>query len=172
LVGDVAMLARDWQGAVASYRPLGEAMAETSTSIRGRRLHLKLAYALRQLGDESAAANSLQTARANLGDLPRFCFMNWTFTPYHALHYTDAEIYALTGEKPQSIEALQKTLAFPDDGLIPIGSLPMRIEDSPLLESLHGEPGFAAFRTEVARRREIMSRRVRETRVQLGLAAP
>ena len=37
-------------------------------------------------------------------------------------------------------------LTRPDDGLIPIGSLPMAIEDSPLLESLNDTAGFAEFR--------------------------
>ncbi len=62
-------------------------------------------------------------------------------------------------------------LTLPDDGLIPIGSLPVAIEDSPLLESLRDTPEFAEFRKEVARRRAIMERRVEAMREQLGLAA-
>jgi hypothetical protein len=41
----------------------------------------------------------------------------------------------------------------PEDGLIPIGSLPVAIEESPLLESLRDTSFFAEFRQEVARRR-------------------
>ena len=62
-------------------------------------------------------------------------------------------------------------LTLPDDGLIPIGSLPVAIEDSPLLELLRDTAGFAEFRQEVARRRAIMKRRVEAMREQLGLAA-
>ena len=62
-------------------------------------------------------------------------------------------------------------LTLPDDGLIPIGSLPVAIEDSPLLESLRDTAGFAEFCEEIARRRAIMKRRVEAMREQLGLAA-
>ena len=43
-------------------------------------------------------------------------------------------------------------LTLPDDGLIPIGSLPVAIENSPLMESLRDTAGFAEFRQEVAHR--------------------
>jgi hypothetical protein len=62
-------------------------------------------------------------------------------------------------------------LALPDDGLIPIGSLPVAIDDSPLLESVRDTAGFTEFRQEVARRRAMMQRRVEAMREQLGLAA-
>ena len=55
--------------------------------------------------------------------------------------------------------------------MIPIGSLPVAIEDSPLLESVRDTPEFTEFRNEVARRRTVMKRRVEATRDQLGLAA-
>ena len=58
-----------------------------------------------------------------------------------------------------------------DDGFILIRSLPVAIEDSPLLEPVRNEPGFAEFREEVARRRAIMKRRVEAMREQLGLTA-
>ena len=62
-------------------------------------------------------------------------------------------------------------VTLPDDGFIPIGSLPVAIEDSPLLESVRDTPEFAEFRNELARRRAIMKRRVQAMREQLGLAA-
>jgi hypothetical protein len=80
-------------------------------------------------------------------------------------------------------------LMLPDDGLIPIGSLPVAIEDPPRcqlrkhsrarrtprklsgLESLRDTSEFAEFRQEVARRRAIMKRSVEAMREQLGLAA-
>jgi hypothetical protein len=75
------------------------------------------------------------------------------------------------GEKEKSLEALKSTLTLPDDGLVPLGSLPVAIEDSPLLESLRDTPEFAHFRKEISRRRAIMQQRVRAMREQLGLAA-
>jgi hypothetical protein len=75
------------------------------------------------------------------------------------------------GEKEKSLEALKSILTLPDEGLIPIGSLPVAIEDSPLLESVRDPPEFAELRNEVARRRAIMKRRVEAMRDQLGLAA-
>ena len=87
------------------------------------------------------------------------------------IFYTDAELHAVRGEKEKSLEALKSMLTLPDDGLIPIGSLPVAIEDSPLLESLRDTAGFAEFRQEVARRRAIMNRRVEAMREQLGLVA-
>ena len=77
----------------------------------------------------------------------------------------------MRGEKEKSLEALKSMLTLPDDGLIPIGSLPVAIEDSPLLESVRDTPEFAEFRNEVARRRAIMKRRVEAMREQLGIAA-
>ncbi len=61
-------------------------------------------------------------------------------------------------------------LTLPDDGFVPIGALPVGIEDSPLLESVRDTPEFAQFRQEVARRRAVMKRRVEAMREQLGLA--
>ena len=87
------------------------------------------------------------------------------------IFYADAELHAVRGEKQKSLEALKAMLALPDDGLIPIGSLPVAIEDSPLLESLRDTPEFAEFRKEVTRRRAVMTRRVEAMRDQLGLAA-
>jgi hypothetical protein len=84
------------------------------------------------------------------------------------IFYTDAELHAVRGEKEKSLEALKAMLTLPDDGLIPTGSLPIAIEDSPLLESLRDTAGFAEFRQEVARRRAVMKRRVEAMREQLG----
>jgi hypothetical protein len=53
----------------------------------------------------------------------------------------------------------------------PVGSLPLPMKDSPLLEPLRDTPECAEFRQEVARRRAIMKRRVEAMREQLGLAA-
>ena len=77
----------------------------------------------------------------------------------------------MRGQKEKSLEALKSMLTLPDDGLIPIGSLPVAIEDSPLLESMRDTAGFTQFRNEVARRRAIMKQRVQAVRDQLGLAA-
>ena len=77
----------------------------------------------------------------------------------------------MRGEKEKSLEALKSMLTLPDDGLIPIGSLPVAIEDSPLLEFVRSEPGFGEFRNEAVRRRAVMKRRVEAMRDQLGLAA-
>ena len=90
--------------------------------------------------------------------------------PISGIFYTDGELYAVRGEKEKSLAALNAAVALPDDGLIPLGSLPVPIEDSPLLESLHDEPGFAAFRQEVSRRRAVMQTRVRDATARLGLA--
>ena len=55
--------------------------------------------------------------------------------------------------------------------MIPIGWLPVAIEDSPLVESQRDTAGFAEFRQELARRRAMMQRRVEAMREQLGLGA-
>jgi hypothetical protein len=77
----------------------------------------------------------------------------------------------LRGEKEKSLEALRSMLTLPDDGLVPIGTLPVAIEDSPLLESLRHEPAFAEFRNEVARRRTLLKQRVHAARQELGLGS-
>jgi hypothetical protein len=59
----------------------------------------------------------------------------------------------------------------PDYGLVPIDSLPLAIEDSPLLDLLRDTAGFVESRDELARRRAIMKRRGEALREQLGLAA-
>ena len=62
-------------------------------------------------------------------------------------------------------------LTLPDDGLIPISSLPVAIEDWLLLESLRDTPGFAEFRQEVARRRTVLQQRVNAVQKELGLVS-
>ncbi|HSH38082.1 MAG TPA: hypothetical protein VK993_04785 [Chthoniobacterales bacterium] len=76
---------------------------------------------------------------------------------FSGIFYTDVELHAVRGEKEKSLQALKSMLTLPDDGLIQIGSLPVAIEDLPLLESLRDTGGFVELRAEVAHRRAIMS---------------
>ena len=41
------------------------------------------------------------------------------------IFYTDAELHAVRGGEEKSLEALESMLMLPDDGLIPMGSLPV-----------------------------------------------
>ena len=142
-------------------------------TMRLRRRQLKLGYSLLKLGQTAEAASVLQDIQIAVTEAPRFSLGGGSsfYETSSGIFYTDAELHAVRGEKEKSLEALKSMLTLPDDGLIPIGSLPVAIEDSPLLESLRETAGFAEFRKEVARRRAIMMRRVESMRVQLGLAA-
>jgi adenylate cyclase len=141
-------------------------------SMRVRRRQVKLGYSLGKLGKTAEAASVLQDIQIAVATEPRLSLGggSYFYEPSSGIFYTDAELHAVRGEKEKSLEALKSMLTLPDDGLIPIGSLPVAIEDSPLLESVRDTPEFAEFRNEVARRRAVMKRRVEAMRDQLGLA--
>ncbi len=172
LAGDTAILANDFEVAA---RLLAQVLDDSffkgaaRKSARFRRAQMQLAYALDRLGRQAEAAQLLEAASQGLAEMPRFGLLNRLLHPINGLFYTDAEIYALRGEKEKAVAALDAMLALPDDGFIPLGSLPVPVEDSPLLESLRDTPGFANFRKEAARRRAVAHERVAATRKRLGL---
>jgi TolB-like protein/tetratricopeptide (TPR) repeat protein len=170
--GDAAILSGHFEAAANTFRELIDSSgAKENKSMRLRRRQLKLGYSLFKLGKTAEAASVLQDIQIAVAAEPRFSMGGGSFfyETGSGIFYTDAELHAVRGEKEKSLEALKSMLALPDDGLIPIGSLPVAIEDSPLLESLRDTPQFAEFRNEVARRRAIMKRRVEAMRDQLGL---
>ena len=174
--GDAAILSGNFEAAANIFRQLIDSSPSkdsAKTPMRFRRWQLKLGYSLTKLGKTAEAASVLQGIQITAAEEPRFSIGGgWLFYETSSgIYYTDAELHAVRGEKQKSLEALKAMLMLPDDGLIPIGSLPVAIEDSPLLESLRDTAGFAEFRQEVARRRAIMKRRVEAMREQLGLAA-
>ena len=126
-----------------------------------------------KLGKAAEAERVLQDIQIDAADEPRFSIGggSYFYETSSGIFYTDAELHAVRGEKEKSLEALKSMLTLPDDGLIPIGSLPVAIEDSPLLETLRETAGFAGFRQEIARRRTITKQRVEAMCEQLGLAA-
>ena len=170
--GDAAILSGHFEAAANTFRELIDSSgAKENKSMRLRRRQLKLGYSLFKLGKTAEAASVLQDIQIAVAAEPRFSMGGGSFfyETGSGIFYTDAELHAVRGEKEKSLEALKSMLALPDDGLIPIGSLPVAIEDSPLLESLRDTPQFAEFRNEVARRRAVMKRRVEAMRDQLGL---
>jgi tetratricopeptide (TPR) repeat protein len=175
--GDAAILSGNFEAAVNIFRELIDSSSVKDDSkkptMRTRRRQLKLGYSLLKLGKTAEAASVLQEIQIAVTAEPRFSLGggSYFYETSSGIFYTDAELHAVRGEKEKSLEALKSMLTLPDDGLIPIGSLPVAIEDSPLLESLRDEPGFAEFRQEVARRRAIVKRRVEAMRDQLSLAA-
>ncbi len=158
--GDAALLIGDWKNAAGCYRAIQAESRDVRSSARWRRLQMKLGFALRMLGEDAESSRLLQEASIGLERAPRFALLNWTINPNNAVQYLDAEIFALRGETEKSLDALDAMLALPDDGFIPIGALPVPIEDSPLLESLRAAPRFADFKKEVSRRRKLMHERV------------
>ncbi len=175
--GDAAILSGNFEAAANIFRELiGSPSAKDDPkkpTMRLRRRQLKLGYSLLKLGKTAEAASVLQDIQIAVTEAPRFSLGGGSsfYETSSGIFYTDAELHAVRGETEKSLEALKSVLTLPDDGLIPIGSLPVAIEDSPLLESLRDTGGFAEFRNEVARRRAIMKRRVEAMREQLGLAA-
>ncbi|MBA2269951.1 MAG: tetratricopeptide repeat protein [Chthoniobacterales bacterium] len=175
--GDAAILSGDFEAAGNIFRELIDSSSvkddPKKPTMRLRRRQLKLGYSLSKLGKTAEAASVLQDIQIAVGAEPRLSMGGgaYYYDTSSGIFYTDAELHAVRGEKEKSLEALRSMLTLPDDGLIPIGSLPVAIEDSPLLESLRDTGGFAEFRAEVARRRAIMKRRVEAMREQLGLAA-
>lgn len=174
--GDAAILSGDFEAAVNIFRELVDSSSvkeDPEKSMRLRRWQLKLGYSLIKLGKTAEAASVLQDIHIAAAEEPRFSMGGgpYFYETGSGIFYTDAELHAVRGEKEKSLAALKSMLTLPDDGLIPIGSLPVAIEDSPLLESVRDTPEFAEFRQEVARRRAIMKRRVEAMREQLGLAA-
>ena len=175
--GDAAILSGDFEAAANIFRQLIDSSSgkgdPKNKPMRLRRRQLKLGYSLLKLGKTAEAASVLQDIQIEAAAEPRFSMGGgvYYYETGSGIFYTDAELHAARGEKEKSLEALKSMLTLPDDGLIPIGSLPVAIEDSPLLESLRDTGGFAEFRKEVARRRAIMKRRVEAMREQLGLAA-
>jgi TolB-like protein/tetratricopeptide (TPR) repeat protein len=172
--GDAAILSGNFEAAANTFRELIDSSsfkAGTKKPMRLRRWQLKLGYSLIKLGKTAEAASVLQDIRIAAAEEPRFSMGggSYFYETGSGIFYTDAELHAVRGEKEKSLEALKSMLTLPDDGLIPIGSLPVPIEDSPLLESVRDTPEFAEFRNEVARRRAIMKRRVDAMRDQLGL---
>jgi adenylate cyclase len=169
---DAALLLGDYAAAADLYQQMldHEGSADGKKTMRKRRSEVKRAFALQKLGRTAEAEELLRAGPETFPSPKRYSFAIWTTQPGNGVFYTDAELYALRGEKEKALQALNATLALPDDGLISFGSLPVPIEDSPLLESLHREPGFVAFRQEVARRRAIMKNRVAAVTNQLGLA--
>jgi tetratricopeptide (TPR) repeat protein len=174
--GDAAILNGNFEAAANSFRQLIDSSSsrnDPKKPMRLRRWQLKLAYSLSKLGKTADAASVLQDIHIAAAEEPRFSLGGGSYF-YEAgsgIFYTDAELHAVRGEKEKSLEALKAMLTLPDDGLIPTGSLPVAIEESPLLESMRDTPEFAEFRNEVARRRAIMKRRVEAMREPLGLAA-
>jgi tetratricopeptide (TPR) repeat protein len=174
--GDAAILSGNFEAAANIFRPLIDSSASKNSAKRPmalRRRQLKLGYSLSKLGKTAEAEGLLQDIQITVAEEPRFSFGGGSsfYETSSGIFYTDAELYAVRGEKEKSLEALKSTLTLPDDGLVPLGSLPVAIEDSPLLESLRDTPEFAHFRKEISRRRAIMQQRVRAMREQLGLAA-
>jgi TolB-like protein len=174
--GDAAILSGNFEAAANIFRELIDGSGSKDAAkkpMRFRRWQLKLGYSLIKLGKTAEAGRVLQDIQIDAAEEPRFSFGGGSsfYETTSGIFYTDAELHAVRGEKEKSLEALKSMLTLPDEGLIPIGSLPVAIEDSPLLESVRNEPGFAEFRQEVARRRAIMKRRVEAMREQLGLAA-
>jgi TolB-like protein len=175
--GDAAMLSGNFEAAANIFREFIDSSATKGDSNKRsmglRRRQLKLGYSLMKLGKTADAAGVLQDIQIAVAAEPRFSMGGGSsfYETGSGIFYTDAELHAVRGEKEKSLEALKAMLALPDDGLIPIGSLPVAIEDSPLLESVRDTPEFAEFRNEVARRRATMKRRVEAMRDQLGLAA-
>lgn len=176
MAADAAILSGDFETAVILFRELidGSSVKQgPKDSMRLRRWQLKLGYALSKLGKTADAASVLQDIPIMGAKEPRFSQGGgvYYYETGSGIFYTDAELHAVRGDKEKSLAALKEMLTLPDDGLIPIGSLPVAIEDSPLLESLHDTSGFADFRQEVTRRRAILQQRVEAMRVELGLAA-
>ena len=172
--GDAAILSGDFEAAANIFRQLIDSSTfKDKKPMRLRRSQLKLGYSLSKLGKTAEAASVLQDIHIAVAEEPRFSLGggSYFYETSSGIFYTDAELHAVRGEKEKSLEALKSMLTLPDDGLIPIGSLPVAIEDSPLLESVRDTAGFAEFRQEVTRRRAIMKRRVDAMREQLGLAA-
>ncbi len=167
--GDAATLAGDWPYAAALYRKVLADSKDPADSLRTRRVQTKLAYVLGQLHEETESARLLQVAAKNFPAGPQRSLINWTFGPVAAVQYLDAELAALRGEKARSLAALEAMLALPDDGLILLGSLPLAIDESPLLASLRAEPRFLSWQQEVARRRAILRARVSAARLRLDL---
>jgi TolB-like protein/tetratricopeptide (TPR) repeat protein len=173
--GDAAILSGNFEAAANIFRELVDSSGPkddpNKPTMRLRRRQLKLGYSLIKLGKTAEAASVLQAIQIAAAAEPRFSMGGGSFfyETGSGIFYTDAELHAVRGEKDKSLEALKAMLALPDDGLIPIGSLPVAIEDSPLLESVRDTPEFAEFRQEVARRRAILKRRVEAMRQQLGL---
>ena len=174
VAGDAAILSGNFEAAANIFRQLIDSSTfKNGKSMRLRRWQLKHGYSLIKLGKTAEAASVLQDIPVAAADEPRFSMGggSYFYETGSGIFYTDAELHAVRGEKEKSLEALKAMLTLPDDGLIPIGSLPVAIEDSPLLESVRDTPEFAEFRNEVARRRAVMKRRVEAMRDQLGLAA-
>jgi tetratricopeptide (TPR) repeat protein len=175
--GDAAILSGNFEAAANIFRELvdsSSAKRDSNKPTMGlRRRQLKLGYSLIKLGKTADAASVLQDIQIAAAAEPRFSHGGGSsfYETGSGIFYTDAELHAVRGEKEKSLEALKSMLTLPDEGLIPIGSLPVAIEDSPLLESVRDTPEFAEFRHEVARRRAILKRRVEVVRDQLGLAA-
>jgi adenylate cyclase len=175
LAGDAAILSGDFEAAVTHFRELiGDSAVkeDPKESMRLRRRQLKLGYALLKLGKTAEAASVLQDIPVAGAAQQRFSQGGgvYYYETGSGIFYSDAELHAVRGEKDESLIALESMLTLPDDGLIPIGSLPVAIEDSPLLESLRDTRGFAEFRQEVTRRRAVMKLRVETMREQVGLA--
>ncbi|HYJ04421.1 MAG TPA: tetratricopeptide repeat protein [Chthoniobacterales bacterium] len=174
--GDAAILSGNFEAAANIFRALidssGAKDDPNKPTMRVRRRQLKLGYSLLKLGKTAEAASLLQGIQIAVAAEPRFSIGGGSsfYETTSGIFYTDAELHAARGEKEKSLEALKSMLTLPDDGLIPIGSLPVAIEDSPLLESVRDTPEFAEFRNEVARRRAVLKRRVEAMRDQLGLA--
>jgi TolB-like protein/Flp pilus assembly protein TadD len=175
--GDAAILSGNFEAAANIWRELIDSSGGKDDpdrpTMRLRRRHLKLGYSLLKLGKTAEAASVLQAIPIAVSAEPRSSLGGGSsfYETSSGIFYTDAELHAARGEEEKSLEALKSMLILPDDGLIPIGSLPVAIEDSPLLESLRDTAGFAEFRKEVARRRTIMKRRVEAMREQLDLPA-
>lgn len=174
--GDAAILSGNFEAAANIFRELIDSSAakgNAKKSMRLRRWQLKLGHSLLKLGKTAEASSVLQDVQIAPASEPRFSMGGGSsfYETSSGIFYTDAELHAARGEKERALEALKSMLTLPDDALIPIGSLPVPIEDSPLLESVRDTPEFAGFRNEVARRRAIMKQRVEAMRDQLGLAA-
>jgi TolB-like protein/Flp pilus assembly protein TadD len=173
---DAAILSGNFETAASYLSELIDSSTvkgDPQKSMRVRRRQVKLGYSLRKLGKTAEAASVLQDIQIAVATEPRLSLGggSYFYEPSSGIFYTDAELHAVRGEKEKSLEALKSMLTLPDDGLIPIGSLPVAIEDSPLLESVRDTPEFAEFRNEVARRRAVMKRRVEAMHDQLGLGA-
>lgn len=174
LAGDAAMLGGNFEAAASIFRQLIEGSSfkdDAKKPMRLRRWQLKLGYSLLKLAKAAEAASVLQSIRIDAVAEPRFSLGGGTYfyETGTGISYTDAELHAARGEKEKCLAALNAMLTLPEDALIPLGSLPVAIEDSPLLESVRNTPGFAEFRQEVVRRRAIMKQRVEAVREQLGL---